>query len=367
MTKLNATDHVHMEKALQLAQRALWTARPNPMVGCVIVSNGEVVGEGYHVRRGGPHAEVVALQQAGARARGATVYVTLEPCAHVGLTPACAPQLVQAGVTRVVAASLDPFANVAGRGFDVLRRAGIQVDIGLLADSARELNRGYFSRIERKRPWVRVKLAASLDGRSAMADGSSQWITSSIAREDGHRWRARAGAILTGAGTVLKDDPSLTVRLPNADVVPPLRVVLDSRLRTLARCKVRQGAAPTLYVHAPDTQPPNQIEPAAAFVAIPRDPRTGGLDLVALLTRLAERGINELHVEAGAILNDALLRQGLADELLCYVAPVFLGDEARPVLARLGISRLEERMQWVLSEVCQVGDDVRLVLRLRQP
>ena len=362
----SATDRAFMERALHLAQRALWTARPNPMVGCVIVNQDHIVGEGFHVRRGGPHAEVFALQQAGARAHGATAYVTLEPCAHVGLTPACAPQLVQAGVARVVAASLDPFVKVAGHGFELLRTAGIKVEVGLLEHAARALNCGYFSRIERKRPWVRVKVAASLDGRSAMADGSSQWITSAVARQDGHRWRARAGAILTGANTVLHDDPSLTVRLPDADVQPPLRVVLDSRLRCLSRHKVRHGSAPTLYVHAPDCQPPPQIEQTAEFAAIPLDPHRDGLDLNALLALLADRGVNELHVEAGAILNGAFLRQGLADELLCYVAPVFLGDEARPMLTQLGIDRLEERLQWSLHEVCQVGEDVRLILRPRQ-
>lgn len=362
----SAADHAYMERALDLAQRAMWTARPNPMVGCVIVNQGGVVGEGFHVRRGGPHAEVFALQQAGARAHGATAYVTLEPCAHVGLTPACAPQLIQAGVARVVAASLDPFVKVAGHGFELLRTAGIQVEVGLLEQSARALNCGYFSRIERKRPWVRIKLAASLDGRSAMADGSSQWITSAMARQDGHRWRARAGAILTGSNTVLYDDPSLTVRLPDADVQPPLRVVLDSRLRSLTRRKVRQGLAPTLYVHAPDTQPPSEIEPTAEFAAIPLDPYRGGLDLNALLALLADRGVNDLHVEAGAILNGAILRQGLADELVCYVAPVFLGDEARPMLTQLGIESLEERLQWSLTKVCQVGDDVRLILHPRQ-
>ncbi|HZH42963.1 MAG TPA: bifunctional diaminohydroxyphosphoribosylaminopyrimidine deaminase/5-amino-6-(5-phosphoribosylamino)uracil reductase RibD, partial [Lysobacter sp.] len=237
-----ATDHALMARALRLAEHGAYTTKPNPMVGCVIAHGADVVGEGWHERAGEPHAEVHALRQAGARARGATVYVTLEPCAHTGRTGPCADALIEAGVSRVVAAMRDPFPQVAGAGFERLRAAGIAVEVGLMETQARALNRGFLSRIERGRPWVRVKLAASLDGRSALASGESKWISGEASRRDVQRWRARAGAILTGAGTVLADDPSLTVRLEDdTPFVAPLRVVLDPGLATVARGRVREG------------------------------------------------------------------------------------------------------------------------------
>src|SRR5690606_17173844 len=256
-TTFDAFDHACMARALQLAARGLYTARPNPVVGCVIAKDGAVVGEGWHPRAGEPHAEVFALREAGERARGATAYVTLEPCAHHGRTPPCAEALVQAGVARVVAAMRDPFPRVDGAGFARLQAAGIAVASGLMEGQARDLNRGFLSRFTRGRPWLRIKLAASLDGRTAMASGESKWITGEAARADVQRWRARSGAILTGADTVLADDPALTVRLGDATPFqPPLRVVLDSRLRSLAMPRVRDGSAPTLYLHGPDAVPP---------------------------------------------------------------------------------------------------------------
>ncbi len=303
MTEFSALDHQHMAHALRLAERAAYTARPNPMVGCVIARDEVVVGEGWHQRTGGPHAEVFALRQAGAQARGATAYVTLEPCAHHGRTPPCALALIEAGVARVVAAMRDPFPKVDGGGFVLLREAGIEVAEGLMAAQARELNQGFLSRIERGRPWVRVKLAASLDGRTAMADGRSKWITGAAAREDVQHWRARAGAILTGAATVLADDPMLTVRLADTEVLPPLRVVLDARLRSLECARVREGGAPTLYVHDAAVSPPDAAD--AEFACVPSD--DGRLDLGAVLALLAERGVNEVHTEAGATLAGALL------------------------------------------------------------
>lgn len=260
-------DHLHMANALRLAERAAYTTRPNPMVGCVIAHGERVVGQGWHQRAGGPHAEVFALREAGSEARGATAYVTLEPCAHYGRTPPCALALIEAGVSRVVAAMRDPFPKVDGGGFDLLRNAGIEVAEGLMAAQARELNKGFLSRVERNRPWLRVKLAASLDGRTAMADGSSKWITGPAAREDVQHWRARAGAILTGADTVLADDPMLTVRLANTEVMPPLRVVLDSRLRSLECSRVREGGAPTLYLHAAAVSAPDAAD--AEFASVP--------------------------------------------------------------------------------------------------
>lgn len=359
----SADDHRWMARALRLAERAAYTTRPNPMVGCVLVRDGEVVGEGWHRRKGGPHAEVFALRAAGEHARGATAYVTLEPCAHYGRTPPCADALVAAGVARVVGAMRDPFPQVDGAGFDKLRAAGIDVACGLMEAQARELNRGFLSRIERGRPWLRVKLAASLDGRTAMADGDSKWITGQAARMDVQHWRARASAILTGAGTVLADDPHLTVRLgEDTDVVPPLRVVLDARLASLDRANVRSPDAPTLYLHAPGVAPPAGFDVAHAAVPLAAD---GRLDLHAVLHLLAQREINEVLVEAGATLCGALLREGLADELLLYTAPLLLGDGARPLLAGLGIERMAERIALETLDVRMLGQDLRWRLRPR--
>ena len=348
-----------MASALRLAERGAYTTRPNPMVGCVIAHGERVVGQGWHQRAGGPHAEVFALREAGSEARGATAYVTLEPCAHYGRTPPCALALVEAGVSRVVAAMRDPFPKVDGGGFNLLRDAGITVDEGLMSAQARELNKGFLSRVERGRPWLRVKLASSLDGRTAMADGTSKWITGAAAREDVQHWRARAGAILTGADTVIADDPMLTVRLPDTEVVLPLRVVLDARLRSLECSRVREGGAPTLYLHNAVVSPPDAADAAFASVIT----RHGRLDLGAVLALLAERGINEVHTEAGATLAGALVRGGWVDELLLYQAPTLLGDSGRPLLAGLGIDAMEQQRRLRVVDQRQLGDDLRLLLR----
>ena len=361
MTGFTADDHRHMARALQLAERAAWTTRPNPMVGCVLVAEGEVVGEGWHVEKGGPHAEVFALRAAGSRARGATAYVTLEPCAHTGSTGPCADTLISAGVSRVVAAMRDPFPQVAGAGFDRLREAGIAVDSGLMETQARALNRGFLSRVERGRPWLRVKLACSLDGRTAMANGDSKWISGAASRGDVMRWRARAGALLTGSGTVLADDPQLTVRLDaDAPFAVPLRVVLDAGLATIARGHVRDGAAPTLYIHAHDTKVPHGFD--APRLPVARD-AAGRLDLHAVLAALGEGGINEVQVEAGATLSGAFLRAGLVDELLLYIAPVLLGERGRPLFDGLGIDAMAQRLRLRTVDVRRIGDDMRLLLR----
>ncbi|MER2177632.1 MAG: bifunctional diaminohydroxyphosphoribosylaminopyrimidine deaminase/5-amino-6-(5-phosphoribosylamino)uracil reductase RibD, partial [Stenotrophomonas maltophilia] len=300
-----------------------------------------------------------ALRQAGEQARGATAYVTLEPCAHHGRTPPCALALIEAGVSRVVAAMRDPFPKVDGGGFALLREAGIAVAEGLMAAQARELNQGFLSRIERGRPWVRVKLAASLDGRTAMADGRSKWITGAAAREDVQHWRARAGAILTGAATVLADDPMLTVRLTDTDVLPPLRVVLDARLRSLDCARVREGGAPTLYLHDAAVRPPEAAD--AEFASVPS--HDGRLDLGAVLALLAERGINEVHTEAGATLAGALLAGGWVDELLLYQAPTLLGEHGLPLLSGLGIHAMDDQRRMRVVDQRQVGGDMRLLLR----
>ena len=362
MTEFTAIDHAMMARALRLAERGAYTTRPNPMVGCVLAKDGEVVAEGWHQRAGEPHAEVIALQAAGERARGATAYVTLEPCTHTGRTAPCADALIAAGVARVVGAMRDPFPQVDGSGFAKLQAAGIVVETGLMETQARSLNRGFLSRIERGRPWLRIKLATSLDGRSALASGESKWISGEPARRDVQRWRARAGAILTGAGTVMIDDPLLTVRLgDDTPFVPPLRVILDPGLATVARGRIREGDAPTLYLHAPDARMPRGIQAEHAHVPV----HAGLFDLNAVLKLLAERGINEVQVEAGATLAGAFLSAGLVDELLLYVAPVILGERARPLFDGLHIDAMTERLGMRIIGTRRIGMDVRVLLQPR--
>ncbi len=362
LPSFSALDHEHMAHALRLAERGLYTSQPNPRVGCVIAHGDEVVGTGFHQRAGEPHAEVYALREAGARARGATAYVTLEPCAHHGRTPPCADALIAAGVARVVIAAEDPFPQVDGRGTARLRAAGITVDTGLMREAAREINAGFFSRIERGRPFVRVKLAMSLDGRTALANGESKWITGEAARADVQRWRARSSAILSGSGTVLADNPRFTVRLlDEEEFTPPLRVLLDRQLRTPADSHLLDGSTPTLLLHA-----------VAVFCADDRFARVermtvashnDALDLPAVLALLADRGCNEVHVEAGPTLCGALFAAGLVDELLLYVAPVLLGDNARPLLQLPTLSDMVARWQLQVIDQRQLGGDWRLRLR----
>jgi diaminohydroxyphosphoribosylaminopyrimidine deaminase / 5-amino-6-(5-phosphoribosylamino)uracil reductase len=356
-----AVDVAHMTQALRLAERGLYTTQPNPRVGCVIAHGEQVVGQGWHERAGQPHAEVFALRDAGARASGATAYVTLEPCAHYGRTPPCADALVAAGVSRVVIAAEDSFPQVSGRGIEKLRAAGIAVETGLLRDAARDINIGFFSRIERKRPWVRVKLAMSLDGRTALANGESKWITGEAARADVQRWRARSSAILTGSGTVLADNPQLTVRLADEAFTPPLRVVLDRQLRAPVGSHVLDGRTPTLVLHSAGATVTDAHFDRVERMAIPE--RNGALDLHAVLAVLAERGCSELHVEAGPTLCGALFAAGLADELLLYVAPLMLGDRARPLLHLPTLTDMADRWSLRCIDQRQLGDDWRLQLR----
>ncbi|MHB1271725.1 MAG: bifunctional diaminohydroxyphosphoribosylaminopyrimidine deaminase/5-amino-6-(5-phosphoribosylamino)uracil reductase RibD [Rhodanobacter sp.] len=381
----SVNDHAHMAHALRVAGRGLYTTQPNPRVGCVIAHGDAVVGEGWHRFAGEPHAEVFALREAGERARGATAYVTLEPCAHHGRTPPCADALIAAGVVRVVIAAEDPFPQVDGRGIGKLRAAGIAVGTGLLREAARELNIGFFSRIERGRPWLRVKLAMSLDGRTALASGESKWITGEAARADVQRWRARSSAILTGSGTVLADDPRLTVRLDETrpveacmtpspqrgqakplpagerGQVPPLRVVLDRRLRTPAASHVLDGEAPTLVLHAADAVPTDDRFAKVERVVVPG--QGDALDLHAVLALLAERSCNEVHVEAGPTLCGALFAAGLVDELLLYIAPLLLGDSARALLHLPTLTAMAARWRLQTIEQRQLGGDWRLRLR----
>ncbi len=356
-------DRAYMARALALAGNGLYTATPNPRVGCVIVRDGAVIGEGWHARAGEAHAEVNALADARTRGidpRGATLYATLEPCNHAGRTPACTDAVIAAGIGRVVAAMVDPNTGAAG-GAARLRAAGIAVDCGLLEDEARELNIGFVSRVTRGRPWVRMKAAASLDGRTALVSGASQWITGDAARADGHRWRARACAILTGIGTVRQDDPQLTVRAV-ATSRQPLRIVIDRHAQTPPSAQVLAGDN-ALIVTAGER---NARWPAGVEVLMLPDAERR-VDLSALMQALGARGINELHVEAGGKLNGALLEAGMVDELLLYLAPCLLGDPARGVAEfRTGLARLSDRVALVLHDVARVGDDLRVLARVVQ-
>ena len=364
---LTPVDHAHMARALRLAEQGLNSTQPNPRVGCIVAHGERIVGEGWHQRAGEPHAEVFALRTAGMQARGATAYVTLEPCAHFGRTPPCVDALIAAGVTRVVAACEDPNPKVAGAGLQKLRAAGIAVETGLMHEAARELNRGFFARIERRRPWLRIKLAMSLDGRTALANGVSQWITGEAARADVQRWRARSSAILTGSGTVLADNPRLTVRLDSlpADNVggqgfKPLRVVLDRQLQTPQTANVLDGSAPTLILHASNVKPDARFEHVECKAIAVRDDH---LDLQAVLHDLAARGVNELQVEAGPTLCGSFAQSGLVDEWLLYVAPIFLGDGARSLLALPALGKIADAQRLRMVDQRQIGDDWRLLVR----
>ncbi len=359
-----AQDSQWMAQALRLAELGLDTASPNPRVGCVLVCNGDIVGSGWHLRAGEPHAEVHALREAGGAAQGATAYVTLEPCSHHGRTPPCADALIAAGVARVVVAMQDPNPLVAGQGIAKLRAAGIAVECGLMEAAARELNVGFNARMTRGTPWLRSKIAMSLDGRTALANGESQWITGDAARLDVQHWRARSCAVLTGIGTVLADDPQLNVREIETSR-QPLRVVLDSRLRMPPDARLLQQHGVLIYTVTPDAQKTAALEQAGATVCVLPDGR-GQVDLSAMLHDLAQRGCNEVLVEAGSILNGALLQTGLVDELLLYVAPQLLGDAARGI-AQLGVlTSLDQRVNLDWQDMRQVGKDLRLTAKIKK-
>ncbi len=359
---MSSVDYRCMARALTLARRGLYSADPNPRVGCVLLQNGDIVGEGWHERAGEAHAEVIALAAAGQRAQGATVYVTLEPCCHYGRTPPCTEALLQAGVARVVAAMRDPNPQVAGQGLAILREAGVVVDCGLLEAEARALNPGFIQRMTASRPWLRIKLAMSLDGRTALASGESQWLTGDAARRDVQRLRARSSAILTGIGTVLADDPALNVRLPET-IRQPLRVILDSRLRTPPTARTLHLPGSVLIFTAvadPDRQAP--LRAAGADITVV--PNAGpGLDLTAIMAELARRECNEVQVECGPTLAGALLQAGLMDELVIYMAPLLLGDQARGLFQLPELTRMEERRELKLVETRAVGKDWRLRFR----
>ena len=353
-----------MARALALAGRGLYTAHPNPRVGCVIVRGDEVVGEGFHLSPGKAHAEVLALEAAGGRARGATAYVTLEPCCHQGRTPPCIDALKAAGIDRVVAAMIDPNPKVAGRGLESLRQSGMQVSVGLLEAEAQALNKGFTKRMRTGRPWVTIKSALSLDGRSAMASGESRWITGEAAREDVQRQRAQRGAVLTGAGTIVADDPSLNVRLASEQlgvVMPaqPLRAVLDTRLRTSSDARWL-GVDGEKIIFTADSDPQKAKDLTAAGAQLVRVAGAQGLDLGAVLDELGRREINDVLVEAGPRLNGAFLHAGLADEILLYLAPHLMGDAARGLATLPAIKVMRDRLPLRFTEITSVGEDLRI-------
>ncbi|PWC21258.1 bifunctional diaminohydroxyphosphoribosylaminopyrimidine deaminase/5-amino-6-(5-phosphoribosylamino)uracil reductase RibD [Brenneria roseae subsp. roseae] len=363
-------DEPYMARALELARRGRFTTSPNPNVGCVIVRDGEIVGEGYHLRAGEPHAEVHALRMAGERARGATAYVTLEPCSHHGRTPPCADALIAAGVSRVVAAMQDPNPQVAGRGLHRLQQAGIEVSHGLMMPEAEKVNLGFLKRMRTGFPYVRLKMAASLDGRTAMASGESQWITSVQARRDVQRFRAESAAILSSSATVMADDPSLTVRwqeldadtqraYPEANVKQPVRVIVDSQQRVTPRHRLISQPGQTWLARL---QQDEQLWPdSVEQLRLP--PHHGGVDLVALMMILGKRQINSVWVEAGANLAGALLNAGVVDELIVYLAPKLLGEHARPLCVLPGLSALSLAPEFEFGDIRQIGPDLRLRLK----
>ncbi|MDB5805042.1 MAG: ribD [Betaproteobacteria bacterium] len=355
-----------MQLALDWAARGMFITAPNPRVGCVIVRDGRVIGAGHTLAAGQAHAEVQALRDAAARGnpvRGATAYVTLEPCSHHGRTPPCADALVEAGLARVVAAMEDPNPLVAGQGMARLRAAGIVAENGLLAAEAREMNIGFFSRMERGIPWVRMKAAASLDGRTALHNGRSQWITSQPARDDGHWWRARACAILTGIGTVLEDDPQMTVRAVDTPRQPQ-RIVIDSRLQISPDARILEGAGTLIVAAQPDAGKEALLrERGAEVLLLPN--AAGKVDLAALLRELGRRQFNELHVEAGFKLNGSLLREGCVDELLLYYAPTILGDSAQGMFNLPTLTQLDAGIKLKMHQTSLVGPDLRLLVRTK--
>ncbi|MFP5304593.1 MAG: bifunctional diaminohydroxyphosphoribosylaminopyrimidine deaminase/5-amino-6-(5-phosphoribosylamino)uracil reductase RibD, partial [Gammaproteobacteria bacterium] len=344
-----------MTRALELAAHGRATTHPNPRVGCVIVRDGAVVGEGWHARAGEPHAEIHALRAAGERARGAEVFVSLEPCRHHGRTPPCVAALIAAGVGKVWVAMTDPNPRVAGQGIECLRAAGIDVEAGLLRPEAEALNRGFVSRMTRGRPWVTLKLAASLDGRTAMASGESRWITGPEARADVHRLRAEAGAVLTGVGTVLADDPQLSCRLgpesrDSGDVRQPDRIVLDAEARVPETAKVWADGARRFWF----TAEPGRVPDGVTRIVSPH--AEGGLALDAVLAELARHDVNEVLAECGPRLAGALLMSGLVDELVLYLAPALLGPEARPLAHLPGLEHLAQRLQLRWGDARRIGD-----------
>lgn len=359
---VSADDSRWMAQALKLAERGLNSTSPNPRVGCVIVRDGRLAGAGWHKKAGEPHAEVYALREAGDAAHGATAYVTLEPCSHYGRTPPCADALIAAGVARVVVAMQDPNPQVAGRGIARLIEAGIEVECGLMASAAYQLNAGFCARMTRGLPQVRSKVGMSLDGRTALSNGVSQWITGADARLDVQHWRARSCAVLTGINTILADDAQLNVREIDVERQPQ-RVVLDSHLRMPLDARILQGGV-LIYAALRNDHKIERLQQAGAEVVLLPD-ANGQVDLTAVMRDLASRGCNEILVEAGAVLNGALLRAELVDEMLLYISPQLLGSSARGIAALGELTALDQRVDLTWQDVRQVGRDLRITVTVR--
>lgn len=365
MTSFSESDGAYMAHALKLAHRGQYSARPNPMVGCVIVKKDVIVGEGWHQRTGGPHAEINALAAAGDKAQGATAYVTLEPCAHHGKTPPCAEALIRAGVGTVIAAMQDPFEKVSGRGLELLQKAGIATKVGLMQSQAESLNAGFISRATRNRPFVRVKVAASIDGAIAMKSGESQWITGPEARDDVQRIRARCGAIMTGIGTVLADDPSLNVRLKDLpeDGMQPLRVVLDTRLRMPLSAGMLTLPGTTLVCCSGEHDHSRLTDAGAEVCSYASDGAT--VDIGLVLQDLARREVNDVLVEAGPAVMGCLLEKELVDELVIYQAPHIMGSETKGMFHTPSWLALADRKKLDTSDVRRIGADTRITARVQ--
>ncbi|MHB1100602.1 MAG: bifunctional diaminohydroxyphosphoribosylaminopyrimidine deaminase/5-amino-6-(5-phosphoribosylamino)uracil reductase RibD [Burkholderiales bacterium] len=356
----SSQDRLYMVKALRLAEKGLYTATPNPRVGAILVKDGKIVGEGWHEKAGMPHAEINALLDAGESARGSTLYVTLEPCSHFGRTPPCADAVVDAGISRVVIGMKDPNPLVSGRGIERLENAGILVECGLLEAETLELNPGFVSRMTRGRPWVRLKIAASLDGKTALRNGASQWITGEAARRDGHRLRARSCALLTGIGTVLADDPRLTARDVETSRQPMI-VVLDSELRLPSNAKLLDGKV-LVATASQDAEKIGRLETSGVEIVRFPDGK-GHVDIAGLLPELGKRGINELLVEAGEGINGAMLEGGFVDEVVFYLAPHLIGNRAKGMFDFPELEKMEGRFELKIRDVRMVGKDLRIIGR----
>lgn len=357
----SSDDHAYMSQALQLAERGLYSTSPNPRVGCVIVRDGKVAGSGWHVHTGQPHAEINALNVAGAAAQGATVYLTLEPCSHYGRTQPCVEALVRAKVAKVIIAMQDPNPLVAGKGVLLLKQSEINVLVGLMEEKAKDLNVGFVSRMTNNRPWVRMKIAASLDGKTALNNGVSQWITGEAARYDGHRFRARSCAVLTGIGTVLEDDPQLSVRFIETSR-QPLRVIIDSRLEIPATAKVLRGEGELIFTASGDKERIAALSNAGARpINLPDE--NGKIALVKMIQKLADFEINEVLVEAGSKLNGAFIRARLVDELVIYLAPHLIGNKAMGMLQLPELTDLSEKYNLKTQDLRMVGEDIRIMTR----
>ena len=357
----SSDDHAYMSQALQLAEKGLYSTSPNPRVGCVIVRDGKIAGSGWHVQTGQPHAEINALNIAGGAAQGATVYLTLEPCSHYGRTHPCAEALIRAKVAKVIIAMQDPNPLVAGKGASLLKQSGINVLVGLMGEWAKDLNVGFVSRMTNNRPWVRMKIAASLDGKTALNNGVSQWITGEAARHDGHRFRARSCAVLTGIGTVLEDDPQLSVRFIETSR-QPLRIIIDSQLKIPTTAKVLRGEGELIFTTTDNKERISALKEAGARpIILPNE--KGKIDLAELMQILADFEINELLVEAGNRLSSAFIREGLVDELIIYLAPHLIGNRAMGMLQLPELTDLSEKYNLKIKDLRMVGEDIRIMSR----